>query len=275
MSNTEQNKNYISAFFSKPIVGILGSIFSIIALPLSVYFYCESIKSPDLTFSRNPTKLEIIAASKSSKLSVDYNGQPIRGDVSVAQIAIWNQGNKPIKTEDILAPIVIQANPPVAVLETNVRKVSRDVSQFEIKANQPDKNQISVTWKILEQGDGGIIEIIYVGAPDTIFDVNGTIIGQKDIVRYNNKIGFESPDEEFEFSRNMNKWKQFYFLPLSVLTFIGAIFTFIKSVKRKKSHSLLDSRIPFIILTILLLMISVLSVSIFILSKYPIPPSGI
>jgi hypothetical protein len=126
MLNVKLNKNPIISFFSKPIVGILGSIFSIIALPLSVYFYIESIQSPNLTFSRNPSKLEIVAASKSSKFSVDYNGQPVSGDISIAQIAIWNQGNKPIKAEDILAPVILHTTPGVGILEASVRKPSRD-----------------------------------------------------------------------------------------------------------------------------------------------------
>jgi hypothetical protein len=284
MLNIKLNKNPISSFFSKPIVGILGSIFSIIALPLSVYFYIESIQSPNLTFSRNPSKLEIVtaSASKSSKFSVDYNGQPVSGDISIAQIAIWNQGNKPIKAEDMLAPVILHTTTPgVDILEASVGKTSRKAIEFKIQTNQLQEKQIPVTWKILEQGDGGVIEIIYVGAPDANFDVKGEIVGQKDIgiTQYSNEIGFQSPDEEFETRRKFNKWRQYYFLPFALATFIGFVFTLFKIVKGgNNSDSAFDSRITkgmLLLLAVSLLVMTFLSVSIYILSLYPIPPPGL
>lgn len=99
MTATESNKRVWASRFSNPIVTSIASVASIIALLLSIYFYYESKQSPDLTFSVNPVKLEVISTNQSSKLSISFNGKTIDSDVTTTQIAIWNQGKTPIKKD--------------------------------------------------------------------------------------------------------------------------------------------------------------------------------
>ncbi len=279
---SDSNKTPTRRIFSRPIFEIIGLISSIIALPLSVYFYVESIQRPDLTISRNPSKLEVINAGTSSKLSVTYNGKQISSDVSIAQLALWNQGKKPIKTEedkDILESIVIHANPEVEILQATVIKTSRNVIQFGIETNQLDQGRVPVKWKVLEQGDGGVIEIIYLGAPDVEFDVDGVILGQKNIERYSNTLGFKSPEEEFEVYRAANRRRQLFFLPLSFLSFIGFIFALYKTIKGsnnpKDFNNVINYKIIAPILAVLLLIMTVLAFYTYVLSKYPMPPPNL
>jgi hypothetical protein len=274
LSETEKGQSYWRSFLTSPAFTSIASFASIISLLLAIYVYYGGKQSPELTFSINPVKLEIVNAKQTSKLSVSFDGKPVNSDITTTQVAIWNRGKTPIRRSDILKPIVIYTDPKTPILEASLRKASRDVINFSLSSDELQQGRVPVSWEVLEQGDGGMIELIYAGSPDIDFKVEGTIIGQNEIIRYENKIGFQSPNEEYEALRTQNKRIRFISLPFAMIMLFGLIVTLLKIV-RPPSPPTLGGRKPLIIIAVLLVMIIGIFISLFIISRYPIVPPGL
>lgn len=274
MMEAASNKNFWVSFSANPVVKSIAIFAGIIAIPLSIYIYYESIQSPDLTFSVNPVKLEVVSTNQSSNLSISFDGKSIDSDITTTQIAIWNQGKAPIKKADILKPIIISINPNRPILEASIRKTSRDVIQFSLNSDELQQGRMSVSWEVLEHNDGGMIEVIYAGSPDVNFNIEGAVIGQKEVTRYENKIGFQSPNEEFEAFRTRNKRIRFMSLPLAAITILGLIFIVIKIIKLRSQPAQWRGKV-LVIIAVLLIIMAGLLIAMFSLSRYPTPPHGL
>lgn len=173
-------------FFSNPIVGVLGSIASLLGLILAVFFYFSAEKSPELVYSIHPTKSVLVAKDISSDISVFYKDEAITdSDIVAVSLSIWNDGNSSIRTSSILEPILINLGHDVRILEATVTKASRTVTGIEISDEDEmfKKGNVSLSWKILEGGDGGNIQIIYAGSKDAELKITGIIEEQGEPVK--------------------------------------------------------------------------------------------
>jgi len=114
-----------------------------------------------------------------SSLSVSHNGKKLDSDVSAAQIAIWNRGRQPIRRAQILEPIVLKMPAGAVILEATIRRISRNVTKFDLDRSRLSNGIVSASWDILEEGDGGIVQIIYAGPVDAKISGDGIVEGQK------------------------------------------------------------------------------------------------
>ncbi|MDD5090017.1 MAG: hypothetical protein PHQ23_03790 [Candidatus Wallbacteria bacterium] len=161
-----------------PLVGISGSVASVVGLLLSVYLLYGPQDNPVLTYFVHPVRDELVIVNSTSKIKIQYDGHFIDSDVLSAQIAFWNAGYKSIRREIVLKPMKIRlvgGN----ILEAKIRKVSRDVADVTLK--QTDSEEIELHWNILEHNDGGVVQIIYASNDSIEFQVDCTIEGQKEI----------------------------------------------------------------------------------------------
>ena len=92
-------------------------------------------------------------------------------------MAIWNAGNTPIRTENILDPVTIVI-PGAVILEATIRKVSRPLVKLEMNSGEAQKGKLQLSWAILEHADGAVIQIIYSGKPGALMIIEGTVEGQ-------------------------------------------------------------------------------------------------
>lgn len=184
----------IRQFFSNPLVGILGSLASLVGLAVSFYFYYASIKNPLFSYHVKPGRATIVKSSEASGLEINYSGKQIRGDISAAQIALWNAGKQPIKTEHILNKIQIITS-GVPIIEARIQKSTRDVCGIALDKNELEKGILGVSWKILEDGDGGVVQIIYNGNTGNEIKCIGDIEGQKKFGNYSDSAKIESKQE--------------------------------------------------------------------------------
>ena len=180
-SSSESLRSAIASFFGNPLVGILGSVASIVAIPLAIFFYLESREIPILIYSIHPVRTSVVRAGEASNLSISHNGKKISGNVSAAQMAIWNAGKKPIRENDILSPIVISTGGGQPFLEVRIRKTSRPTINFTLDTTRADEGKLRVDWRILEKDDGAVIQLIYVGDQNVPLQVSGSIVGQRDL----------------------------------------------------------------------------------------------
>lgn len=184
------NTHWLLAFFSHPLVGMIGALASVIGIPLAIYFYYQSSTQPELVCYVNPARAQVVKQGAASRLTVSFDGQPISTDVTAAQIAVWNRGRKAVRPETILDPFVIRTEPSVPILEATIRKTTRDVIALKIDRTRLAKGEVPLSWAILEQDDAGVIQLVYAAGTDTKIQCQGVIEGQRAIreLKYGGKI---------------------------------------------------------------------------------------
>src|ERR1044071_2684714 len=157
---------------SAVLITYIGGIASIIGLAI-----CFITPKSELAFCVNPIRTPIVQSSVASGFNVSYHGITLTGDVTAAQVAVWNRGSQPIRNQDILSPIILRAN--ASILELTLLKTNRAVAGFTVHA---DTNMVSgvvsMDWKILQKNDAALIQIIYSGTPQQPLTLEGAIPGQ-------------------------------------------------------------------------------------------------
>lgn len=201
-TNTKQNNVEIItlpkviSFFSNPWLGAITSLCTILGLIFAIYTFASSNITRNLIYTIYPIKALALRSGEVSNLKVFYEEKEIKTDITVAQLAIWNKGKIPIKPDNILKTIKITTNPSTPILEVQIRKQSRDVIGFTIGSSYYNEGYIPVSWDILENGDGAIIQIIYSGSEDVKFSVEGVIEGQNKISIQNPPNNIKTPEEQ-------------------------------------------------------------------------------
>src|SRR6266702_8515767 len=122
---TQQNKflHFISTHPFGVCVAFIASLATIGGIPLSIYLY-NAVPRRELTYCIYPVRTSIVQSTNISDVTVSYKGHQINGNVSAAQVAIWNAGREPIRPDDILSPIILSI-PDSEILDFKSMKVSR------------------------------------------------------------------------------------------------------------------------------------------------------
>lgn len=112
---------------------------------------------------------------------VHYGNEVVGTDITAAQVVFWNEGKRAIKKPDILKPITIRTEKDSRILEVSILRCTREVIHPSATTSESPAGAATVTWDILEQGDGCTAQIIYEGQPDLNVYVDGIIENQKNI----------------------------------------------------------------------------------------------
>jgi hypothetical protein len=183
LANEPGRRHDLLGRFSNPWIGVLGSIFSVVGVGLATYFYFGGARTRKLTYSVNPVKTIVVKGGEASTLRVLHGDQDIKGDVTAAQVAIWNDGTESIRPENVLSPISVVLRPSAPIIEARIRKVSRGVIGAALDASRLADGGVPVTWKILERNDGAVIQLIFAGSSQTGIEVQGIVEGQPTVFR--------------------------------------------------------------------------------------------
>jgi hypothetical protein len=142
-----------------------------------------------LSFQVNPARASLVRFGESSWLEVRFAGKPVTANISAVQIAVWNGGNQSIRATQVLTPIWIQLGDSTEVLESTVRKQTRDVVALAVAADSLNPRRVGLRWNILEHGDGGVIQIIFSGPTGAVVSLAGTVEGQRHIREFQTGSG--------------------------------------------------------------------------------------
>jgi hypothetical protein len=174
----------LKKIFYHPNFNVVAGLFGIAGVLFGIFTYYESIKEPDLTFYVSPTRTPIVQKGNLDNFSVTLLGTPITGDLSSAEIQIWNQGKQPIRREDILKTIALRT-PNGEPIYQITGKATRDVVGFNwITSSNKQSGVEEMDWKILEQNDGIKVQIIYGGNVNLPLILDGVIVGQKKFTQF-------------------------------------------------------------------------------------------
>jgi hypothetical protein len=173
----------VDHFGTKTILAIV----SIASISLNIYKFVYPVSEPNLTYYVSPTRAAIVQQGSITNLSVKFNDAPVQGNMSSAEILIWNNGGNAIKESDIRIPIKIKTQNRQRIYI--VRATPTDTNIVVNVDNRADSSELVVKWDILEQDDGFKIQMVYAGDVNLPLSVEGKIIGQKHLTQYNPQMG--------------------------------------------------------------------------------------
>jgi hypothetical protein len=182
------------------VVGLLGSIASVLGVVLAIFFYRETTHSRDLTYLVHPVRSIVVQQGVTSELSVFLRETRIQEDVTALQVAFWNAGQEPIRAEHMLSPFVIETENSRPILEAKVRRESREIVGIELDNTKVNKGKVIVFWEILERGDGGVIQLILSGGVDVAVSASAIIEGQPEVAPVRFQGNIISPMKQYETS---------------------------------------------------------------------------
>ena len=215
-------------FFRKPVVGIVGSIASVGGIGLALYLYVASRESPELTYFVHPAKAAVVRTDQTSRLSVQFDGHELTNNITAAQIAFWNAGKKAIRSNSILSPLVIKIGTENRILEAKIRKTSRDVVNISLDTSRFADGEVEIRWNILEQNDGGVLQIVFVGDEAVDIQARAVLEGQSEIVKLELAREIRSRGEQYVFMRGFQSQLVLYMnLVIGVLILVYSIFLFV------------------------------------------------
>jgi hypothetical protein len=82
----------------------------------------------------------------------------------------------------MLRPLIIETADQVPILEATIQMTTHDVIGLKLDASQCDQGRLDVSWEILEERDGGIVQMIYAGSPDLKITAQAISEGQRRII---------------------------------------------------------------------------------------------
>lgn len=258
-------------FFRNPAVGIIGSVASIIGLMLAVYFYIASEKTRGLVYFVYPAKAAVVKAELSSRLHIELDGKKVVRDVTAAQIALWNEGGKSIRKENMLSPLVISTGPANPIIEARIQNVTRDVVDLSLTTDEIQNGDLKVNWKILEQNDGAILQLIYFGDFDVPIKATAIVEEQGNVrvLEYEGKI--RSATEQYSRRGKIAKPMGYTYLVFSILILSVGV---LKFRNRKKTGTSVERILRILYFVVPVVMASMALHMIFWLGEKAGPPFG-
>ena len=155
--------------------------FFLTSVILGIWLFSAGISRRNLIYSVNSARTLVVGSDKNSRLRVTYNDAPVTPPVTAVQLAFWNAGKEPIWERDVLERVTLNSEPKVRILEAKILHEARSISALKINDSRKLDGELGFDWKILEQNDGALIQIIFEGSPAANFRLDGTIVGQSEI----------------------------------------------------------------------------------------------
>lgn len=235
-SHETQSKPPTSTYiFWRFIVNNRGSILGVIGITLAIYFYTASKTSRDLIYFVHPGKTAVVRTGQSSKISVQLEGRTITEDLTATRIAIWNNGQEPVREHNLLGSrhLLIMTGSDNPIIDAKILKVSREeVVKLTLDQSEGDLGQLKAKWDILEHRDWAVLQLIYFGDSQTAITVSATVEQQGEIraMEYGDTI--RTPDEQYQSRVNWHTRSKIigsFFVLISLVFMIQASRDFAKS----------------------------------------------
>jgi hypothetical protein len=174
--------DWLVKIIAHPAFDVTNFAVGIIGVLLAIYFYRRSIKKRGLSYKVKAVRTPIVRTGAASQMSVLHNGREIKSDITAVHVAIWNQGSESIRQEHMLRPMIIFTENSAPILEAGIRYVKRSEIGLRLDESRCDYGQLEVHWDILEEQDGGIVQIIYEGSPELLIAAYAVPEGQRRIM---------------------------------------------------------------------------------------------
>lgn len=157
---------------------------------VAIYFFLQTREKRNPTFYVDPNRTIIVSKKVTEKkdMEVYYKKRLIKDNgVTAVRIFFWNSGNLAIKKDHILQDILLEMDTEVEIADLKVLRITRDITRFDAEIVEGSINKIRVFFDILENDDGGVIQIIFIGDSRSKIDFQGTIEGVRGFTKFTPK----------------------------------------------------------------------------------------
>jgi hypothetical protein len=147
---------------------------------LAIYLFVLADKKREPVYSvTNSPSLIFDKKNASTKIKLSINDSiPIKDNVYVTTIALWNKGKLPIENGDLREAFYAYSQDSlVRILDYKISKEREiGISNFKLI---PIENRLKIDWDHFDPGYGCYIQIIYSGGNQTKFQITGSTIDVK------------------------------------------------------------------------------------------------
>lgn len=183
-------------FFKRNWLGITGLYVGIVGITLSIIFYSLGRRTREPVFVEDPERTLIVSAERVAEAPltiVRADEQRITQDVVSMHLYFWNAGRASIRSEHVLEPITLTLEDERAeILESRLVRTTRKVSGISLARDPKNPARgLHVSFTILEQDDGGVVQIVFEGPLETALSVSGTIEG---VMTFSIRAGSSQPE---------------------------------------------------------------------------------
>jgi hypothetical protein len=172
----------MASLLTNPIVivlGLIGGVCSVIAIPLSVvlYFKSKKEKRPRFIIESNNIILGLSNAIPDLKITYSGHGPPL-SNFTVTRLYFWNDGRETITKQDVARNdvLTITINDPFRILDATIVYATSKANNIGISVNR-EKKDIALTFDYLDHGDGTVLQIIHDGTSNSDLNLLGSIKG--------------------------------------------------------------------------------------------------
>lgn len=160
-----------------PWLSALSFLLALVGIILAVIFFIRSRRTKASQYAIWSTNLIRDFTSRLESLEMTYAGERI-SDLTATKLAFWNNGKDTINGRDIAAanPLMVKAKDEYKILDSSVLYAKNAANQFSIKCSD-DGSYVLIQFDYLDQGEGGILQLLHTGKSSDDIEVCGTIKG--------------------------------------------------------------------------------------------------
>lgn len=166
-------------------VTIGSGLFGVLGVVLAIYFYFAGKKEKAPVYTYKSVNLIGLRPELPEDIQILHKGVSVPR-VCRTKILFWNRGRATIDGNDIVERVTIKFPQDVRILrEPVVETVSRDPIRFVASFSG---NVIYLDFAFLDKDDGALIEVLHTGDDESKMEVEGTIKGARQGVKYSEVV---------------------------------------------------------------------------------------
>lgn len=160
-----------------PWLSVLSFLFALLSVILAVIFFIKSRRSKEPRYAIRSTNLIRDFTSRLEALEMTYAGKRI-SNLTVTKLLFWNNGKDTINGRDIASadPLMVKVKDEYKILDSSLLYTKNDANQFSIR-HSDDGSHVLIQFDYLDQGEGGVIQLLHTGKSSGDIEVCGSIKG--------------------------------------------------------------------------------------------------
>ncbi len=168
---------WINKICSSPIITIGSFLLALFGIILAFVFYIKSRKSKKPFYSLKSVNIIRDFSSVLSDLEIKYQNESVK-NLTITKIVFWNGGNETIRNNDIAFanPITISSKGEFKILNADIIHQSNKDNLLKLTEIKNDQS-LHLSFDFLDQGQGGVIQVVHTGKSFKDIVVRGTIKG--------------------------------------------------------------------------------------------------
>ena len=178
----------IMEFTVSPWIGFLSLLVAVLGIFCTVHFFLKSRKRKKPRYALRSTNLVRDFTNQLDALEMTYEAQRI-SNLTVSRLAFWNEGRDTIDSSDVAEadPLLIITKDDSEVLDCSVLSTTSEANRMRAKRCE-DRKSIKITFDFLDQGEGGVVQILHTGQSSSDLVLEGTVKGAGHPRRLNTNI---------------------------------------------------------------------------------------